>query len=35
MAVGGKFIIAVQGSASVVDKLAYARAIDVAALSKL
>ena len=34
MAVGGKFIIAVQGSASVVDKLAYARAIDVAALSK-
>ena len=35
MTVGGKFIIAVQGSASVVDKLAYARAIDMAALSKL
>jgi len=35
MAVGGKFIIAVQGSASVADKLAYARAIDIAALSKL
>jgi hypothetical protein len=35
MAVAGKFIIAVQGSASVVDKLAYAQAIDVAALSKL
>jgi hypothetical protein len=35
MAIGSKFIIAVQGSASVVDKLAYARAIDIAALSKL
>jgi hypothetical protein len=35
MVVGGKFIIAVQGSASVIDKLAYARAIDIAALSKL
>jgi hypothetical protein len=35
MTVGGKFIIAVQGSASVIDKLAYARAIDLAALSKL
>ncbi len=35
MTVGSKFIIAVQGSASVIDKLAYARAIDLAALSKL
>jgi hypothetical protein len=35
MTVGSKFIIAVQGSASVIDKLAYARAIDMAALSKL
>ena len=35
MTVGSKFIIAVQGSASVVDKLAYALAIDMAALSKL
>ena len=35
MAVGSQFIIAVQGNASVNDKLAYARAIDLAALSKL
>ena len=35
IAVGSQFIIAVQGSASVNDKLAYARAIDLAALSKL
>jgi hypothetical protein len=35
MTVGGKFIIAVQGSASVIDKLAYARAVDFVALSKL
>jgi hypothetical protein len=35
MAVGSQFIIAVQGNASVNDKLAYARAIDIAALSKL
>jgi len=35
LAVGSQFIIAVQGNASVNDKLAYARAIDVPALSKL
>jgi hypothetical protein len=35
MAVGSQFIIAVQGNASVNDKLAYARAIDLVALSKL
>jgi hypothetical protein len=35
IAVGSQFIIAVQGNASVNDKLAYARAIDLAALSKL
>jgi len=35
LVVAGKFIIAVQGSASVSDKLAYARAIDIAALAKL
>jgi hypothetical protein len=35
LAVGSQFIIAVQGNASVNDKLAYARAIDLAALSKL
>jgi hypothetical protein len=35
MAIGSQFIIAVQGNASVADKLAYARAIDLVALSKL
>ena len=35
IAVGSQFIIAVQGNASVNDKLAYARAIDLTALSKL
>jgi hypothetical protein len=35
IAVGSQFIISVQGNASVNDKLAYARALDLAALSKL
>lgn len=35
MAVGNEFLVAVQGNGSVNDKLAYARAIDVAKLSRM
>ncbi len=33
--VGNRFLVAVQGNGSVNDKLAYARAVDLAALSKM
>jgi hypothetical protein len=35
MVVGNKYLVAVQGSGSINDKLAYARAVDVAKLSKM